>query len=238
MHFVGVNGCKRGWLAVALQRDAAWTHLAARDFAEIGRRYGDALILVDVPIGLRDAGTAERLCDIEARKVLGPRASSVFPALCRSALSQQTYEAASAENQRKTGRKLSTQSWAIVPRIADVERYMAEHSATGPIVREIHPEVCFWGLAGRPMTHAKHTDEGLAERVQVLKTHFHDTDLLLRDLTDRYPSTVLSPDDVLDALVGAVTGLVGADHLQTLPAEPEVDSHNLRMEIVYARPRQ
>ncbi|MEW6348758.1 MAG: DUF429 domain-containing protein [Thermodesulfobacteriota bacterium] len=40
---------------------------------------------VDIPIGLRDHGP-ERSCDLEARRLLGIRRSSVFPVPCRSAV--------------------------------------------------------------------------------------------------------------------------------------------------------
>ena len=44
----------------------------------------------------------------------------------------------------------------------------------------------------------------------------------------------MQPDDVIDALAGAVTALVGVLRLRTLPETPERDARNLRMEIVYA----
>jgi predicted RNase H-like nuclease len=37
-------------------------------------------------------------------------------------------------------------------------------------VREMHPEVCFWGLSeGNPMRHAKGTRDGVEERIAVLQ---------------------------------------------------------------------
>src|SRR5258707_495603 len=97
-YFVGVNGCKAGWLAIALTRAGQASHRVAADFEELAQAYQNALILVDVPIGLRDVGRPERLCDTAARKVLGSRAASVFPAPCRSAIRATDYDAASAEN--------------------------------------------------------------------------------------------------------------------------------------------
>ena len=102
-----------------------------------------------------------------ARSWNGAR-SSVFTPPCRAALGLTTYSAASAENHRRTGRRLSKQSFHIAPRILDVEQYLRESWASGPVIREMHPEVCFWALAGRPMTHSKRTAEGAAERIAVL----------------------------------------------------------------------
>ena len=119
MHFVGVDGCPAGWIALGLSEDGAPSHLVAPTIAEVARRYPVALVLVDVPIGLRGHEREERQCDARARAVLGPRRSSVFTAPCRSALAHTTYPAASAENFRCTGRKLSKQTFHIARRILD-----------------------------------------------------------------------------------------------------------------------
>jgi predicted RNase H-like nuclease len=227
MYFVGVNGCKAGWLGVALTSEGYTSHRLAADFSDIAAVYQAGLILVDVPIGLRDIGPAERLCDTAARRVLGPRASSVFPAPCRSAIRATEYEAASTENRAKTARGLSKQSWALVPKIRQLDNYLRQQSANGPVVREVHPEVCFWGLAGRPMQHPKHRPEGRAERLAVL------ADVI----ANAHPKSLLGEDDVLDALVAAVTALLSSENSKTLPQVPEQDAHGLRMEMVYAQRR-
>lgn len=53
MHFVGVDGCRAGWVAVALTEAAEPSHLIAPGIADVALRYPKALALVDVPIGLR-----------------------------------------------------------------------------------------------------------------------------------------------------------------------------------------
>jgi predicted RNase H-like nuclease len=186
-------------------------------------------------IGLRECESDERRCDIEARAVLGPRASSVFPAPCRSALRLPTYAEASAENHRRTGRRLSKLSFAIGPRVLDVEEYLRRYWADGPVVREMHPEVCFWGLAGRPMTHPKRTTEGAAERVAILTKHFPEAKQVVDCVLSTHGKGTLVQDDAIDALVGAVTARIGVENLQTLPDRPELDGRGLRMEMVFAR---
>lgn len=233
MHFVGVDGCRGGWIAIGLAEDGAASHAVAASIAEVVHRYPSALVLVDIPIGLREDEREERRCDLEARAKLGLRASSVFPAPCRPALALSTYGDASAENHRRTGRRLSKQSFAIVPRIRDVEEYLRQSWATGPVIREMHPEVCFWGLAGRPMTHSKKTGEGSEERIGVLARHLPAAAEIVEAATRALRKTVRR-DDVIDALVGAVTARLGAERLRTLPDLPERDSRGLRMEMVYA----
>jgi predicted RNase H-like nuclease len=231
---VGVDGCKAGWIAIALDEAGEWSHLLARRIAEVMARYRDATVLVDIPIGRRETERGERRCDLEARALLGPRRSSVFPAPCRAALGLTTYRAASAENHRRTGRRLSRQSYNIAPRILDVEEYLRQSWASGPVIREMHPEVCFWALAGRPMAHAKRTPEGAAERLAVLARHLPSTPAVVAEVAAAHPRSALQRDDVLDALVGAVTARLGRANLRTLPETPERDDRGLPMEIVYA----
>jgi predicted RNase H-like nuclease len=232
--FVGVDGCRAGWIAIVIGESGATSHLVAPRIAEVAQRHPDALVLVDIPIGLRETESDERKCDVEARAVLGPRGSSVFPAPCRAALGLSTYRAASDENHRQTGRRLSKQSFNIAPRILDVEEYLRESWASGPVIREMHPEVCFWALDGRPMSHSKRTAEGAAERIAVLARHLPSAAALVDEVTRAHRKTALGQDDVIDALAGAVMARLGASGLKTLPATPERDSRGLRMEIVYA----
>ena len=229
-----MDGCRAGWIAIALTESGAHSHLVAPSIADVARRHPTALVLVDVPIGLRDGERDERQCDLEARATLGPRGSSVFPPPCRSALALTSYAAASAENRRRTGRGLSKQSFNIAPRVLDVEEYLRRSWASGPVIREMHPEVCFWALAGRPMLHSKRTIEGASERIAVLTRHLPSAAAIVDEVTRAHPKTALGRDDVIDALAGAVTARLGAPGLKTLPAVPERDRRNLRMEIVYA----
>ena len=234
MHFVGVDGCKAGWIAIALAGTGEHSHLVAPAIADVARVYPTSLMLVDVPIGLRDDTPAERKCDVEARARLGPRASSVFPAPSRGALDIPDYAAASAENHRRTGRRLSKQTFAILPKIREVDEYLRVSWATGPVVREMHPEVCFWALAGRPMKHAKSTAEGAAERVDALARHLPGAARIVAEITATHRRTALRRDDVIDALGGAVTAQLSGGMLRTLPDVPEKDGRGLRMEMVYA----
>lgn len=229
-----MDGCRAGWIAIALDQSGAHSHLVARTIAQVARRHPTALVLVDIPIGLRDAGRDERQCDLEARALLGARRSSVFPAPCRSALGLTDYRAASAENHRQTGRRLSRQSFNIAPRILDVEAYLRRSWATGPVLREMHPELCFRALAGRVMEHAKRTEAGAAERIAVLTHHLPSAAAIVEEVTRAHPKSALRRDDVVDALVGAVTARLGGEGLRTVPAIPERDRRGLRMEMVYA----
>ena len=111
----------------------------------------DGVIAVDMPIGLPAEG--RRACDSEARRMLGPRRSSVFPVPTRAALAATTFAEV---------RGLSIQGWHLVPKIREVD------ACWEPRVVECSPELTFTVLAGAPMSHNKRTADGRAERLAVL----------------------------------------------------------------------
>jgi len=85
--FVGVDGCRAGWLAIGLETEGNWQVNVFPDVSSLWNHHrGASLILIDIPIGLKASGKAERRCDPVVRKLLGPRRSSVFPAPCRGAI--------------------------------------------------------------------------------------------------------------------------------------------------------
>ncbi len=238
--FVGVDGCKAGWLTVGFAPDGAYEVDVFPTFGElVGHYEGASIILVDIPIGLRGHGPEERLCDTEARKRLGsPRSSSVFPVPVRQALRQPTYQAASQANHRIRGKKISKQTWAIAPKIAEVDDVMRTHAVGGgTAIREIHPELCFWALnRQKPMGNRKKETEGIRERVGVLERHEPRTrDILSAGL--EASRAAAAADDILDALAAAVTARLGyPDSLQTVPDTPPEDEFGLPMEMVFVDP--
>jgi len=235
--FVGVDGCPAGWVAVAQTGDGRLGCEVFPRFEAVVARHPLALILVDVPIGLRDGGPDERRCDREARRLLKGRGSSVFPAPVRAALYAEDHKAASLVNREKTeGRRgLSLQSWAITPKIREVNEYLAGHHGPLPAVREMHPELCFWALKGcQPLQHNKRTEEGYRERIALLSRHQAGSARLVEAVLRRNARCVVRRDDVVDALVGSVTAWLGRGDLTTLPAMPEEDSAGLPMEMVYS----
>jgi len=101
----GVDGCRAGWLLAVASVAAGRCRPAARGayrlerlevaatFSEVLSSLADCeLICVDIPIGLSNGPPRE--CDIAARKMLGARRSSVFPAPVRAVLGESGYRAA------------------------------------------------------------------------------------------------------------------------------------------------
>lgn len=151
MKKIGVDGCKAGWLAAVKDSTGKVRLEVYPTIGEIWQAHNDAdCIAIDIPIGFRTCkdGIEERLFDKEARKVLGkPRGSSVFVVPCRKALYAKTYDEASGINFECTGRKLPVFTWAIMPKMREVDTFLQDHTDARKVFKEIHPEVCFWGLA-------------------------------------------------------------------------------------------
>ena len=233
--FVGVDGCRAGWFAVTIDTDGHWKAQVLEDAKHLWAECRKAsLILIDIPIGLRDSSPEERLCDKEAREVLGPkRGSSVFPAPSRLALEATSYAAASRLNDKHTGRKLSKQSYAITGKIREVDALL-DDDRVGKRLREVHPEVCFAALNRcSPMQHSKKTKEGFAERLDVLEAVFPQTHAVVAYALSNWLRKEVARDDVLDATAAAVTAFLGHGNLRTHPSQPERDSKGRPMEMAY-----
>jgi predicted RNase H-like nuclease len=235
MKFIGVDGCKIGWFFVGLNGNGGWDIGVVPRISKLSEAIkASELTLVDIPIGLRERESQERLCDLSARKVLGKRRSSVFPAPCRLAINCDTYEEGSKVNYKYTGRKLAKQSWAIAAKIKEVDELLQDEDMKGK-VREIHPEICFWALnKRREMEHSKKRPEGIKQRQTVLSKYCQLTDEIINRALEKYLRKDVAKDDIIDGLVGAVTATF-SDILVTLPKEPEIDAKGLAMEMVYAR---
>ena len=173
-------------------------------------------VTVDIPIGL-PAGQG-RTADKDARQCLkGPpnRSSSVFPSPPFNSIKASTYEDAQRLARRSTGKGMTRQTYALLPKIQDV-RCAVKPDAFDPRSRpraaEVHPEVSFRAMACRPMCFHKSFQAGVAERLALLECHFPNlADVALRTgitgCASVGNSEVLTPglDDVLDAAAAAWT---------------------------------
>jgi predicted RNase H-like nuclease len=237
MYSTGVDGCRAGWFALTLSDRKVQDRAVYSSFGELMEHCGEAsLILIDIPIGLPDTGP--RLCDTLARRLLGGSASSsVFPVPCRKAVYAADYGEANRLNRRVLGRGVSMQTWNICGRIREVDEYLVAGPPAGPRIRESHPELCFRSLQGSVrISHSKKRAEGILERLELLQTHYPGSEKLYRSALSEYSRKDLSPDDILDALVLAVTAHVFKRCLVSVPAKGQTDESSLPMEIVYPVP--
>ncbi len=189
---VGVDGCRGGWVAVALPGPEVVVRATLRAVLET---FPDAVcVAVDMPIGL-PMGAGGRASDRAARRLLGRASSRVFPAPTRACLEMPTYAAA-----RLVEPALSAQSYALRAKILETE----EARAAGPVV-EAHPELAFLAFAGEVLV-SKRTWDGAVRRRAVLAAQ----GLVLPD--DLGPTGGTAPvDDVLDAAACALVAQAIAD---------------------------
>jgi predicted RNase H-like nuclease len=83
------------------------------------------------------------------------------------------------------------------------------------------------------MIHKKSTLAGFQERLQVLRPLFPAADSLVESALSSYLRKEVAKDDILDALVCAVVA-TRSQQWVSVPAAPELDSHGIPMEMVYA----
>ena len=240
---IGVDGCRAGWLATVKDSTGKVRLEVYPTIDELWQVHHNAdCIAIDIPIGFRtcEDGIEECRCDMEARKALGqPRGSSVFIVPCREALYEDTFEKASLVNQRFTGRKISKQTGAIMPKMREVDTFLQDNADARMAFKEIHPEVCFWSLAGkRSMENNKKEWAGVEERIVVMDSFIPDTRGISPQEIPKLKETKLevSADDILDALAALVTIDREEGSLCTLPENPETDSTGLPMSMAYRLP--
>lgn len=234
MH-IGADGCKAGWIAVTRGRNGL-DYAVCTSLREVISTFPNAeRILVDIPIGLPWKGTEIRPCDRLARSVLGsPRKSSVFSVPCREAAHAEGVDEARAVNLLILGRSLTAQTFNICQKIAEGDSLLRDLGGDGSHVREIHPEVCFWALAGfKPMRHRKTTGTGRRERLDVLERYEPGAPALLTRVMAERPRKQVKTDDVLDALAAFVTAEARVGRLTRLVGEPSKDQVGFPMEMLY-----
>lgn len=230
---MGVDGCPGGW-AVAESADGRHdlrlyvvVHLAevlARAAA------GEARVVIDMPIGLPETGP--RRCDQLARRAIGRRlASSVFPAPVRAVLdAPHAYAATCAASVHVSGRRLSVQTFHLLPRIRALDAWITP--ARQAMVQEGHPELTFSLLHGAPLLLSKHTAEGRALRHDLLLGAGLAFDLAAARRA--VPARVAAEDDLLDAAACLVAARRVAEGLAVVlpPDVRDCDARGLRMSIV------
>ena len=112
---------------------------------------------------------------------------------------------------------------------------MADNVNARKMIREAHPEVCFYGLAGKiPMKHSKKTREGYQELLSLLTKHQPGLERDVAQALTYWRRSVVAADDILDALACAVTARMHS-LWRSVPTSPEIDSRGLPMEIVYCQ---
>lgn len=209
---IGIDACKKGWVGLTNDQQG-YFGVTIEDLVRGADLEGHLdVIAIDIPIGLPVSGC--RQADALARRLVGRRASSVFSTPIRAALAAASHAEATALSTEHSGKGLSQQAYALRTKILEVDTWALRSRRT---VIEVHPEVCFATMAGRPLEHAKSTWAGGEERRRLLD----DAAVMLpSDLG--LAGAMAGVDDVLDAAAASWTAQRFNDGAAlAYPAAPE-----------------
>jgi predicted RNase H-like nuclease len=192
---IGVDGCRGGWVAVALRDGSFESALAAERISEILSRYQEAKAVgVDIPIGAERGRF--RQVDAAAKTLLGSRRSTLFQIPPLEVLACSDFPSALALCRKLTGKGFSKQSHGLRERMLEVDAIAKRDRR----IIEVHPELSFRAMAaGRPLA-TKKSWNGACVRKS-----------LLEEAGIRLPADLgvtgemAGADDVLDAAAAAWT---------------------------------
>ena len=222
MVVAGADGCRSGWVVCRRGTDGALDIGVVKTLAEACE--GLSILAVDMPIGFVDVPRPPRACEVEARRHLPGKASSVFPTPCRPVLDYTTHAEANALS-KTLGVGINQQTFHLFPKMNEVDRLLRNKPALQRIVYEAHPELAFARMnGGRPVLSKKRQPEGYAERRKLLAKHG------FRTKVDRLSGA--ARDDILDAIAVCRTAtLIAAGTATCLGPTDERDRHGLPMNI-------
>ena len=224
----GVDGTPKGWVVVTSDDNFENPNvLLVKRLAELPRILRVAA--VDVPSGLPEKGS--RVADLLARKVLGePRRRSVFPSPIRPVLGARSWEEACARTERADGRKVSKQTFAILPKVAEADEFVRSDSWARRILHEVHPELSFAKWSGAPMAHGKKSTSGRKERLVLITATFGSG--VFERARGFLRGHHVGFDDLADAFAALWTAArICAGEAEMLPSERTVDAEGVAMQI-------
>jgi predicted RNase H-like nuclease len=212
----GVDGCKAGWVAaIRLSGKPPATAICARIEEFIDTLPADAIIVVDMPIGLpefiRGGGRGP---ETAVRPLLAQRQSSVFSIPSRAAVYAEpapfsTVDEWYAAHRRASAvaratsdppRAISIQAFGIFSKIREIDELLLRRPELRTRLVESHPEVAFWRLNNRQAmslpkkVKGQVNPSGMEERRALLAQCGLD-----RGFLDRPPPKGAADDDFLDA---------------------------------------
>jgi len=147
----------------------------------------------------------------------------------RATLAAESHKTACAASAAACGKRLSKQTYAILPRIRDVDTALRKQQRYSDVY-EVHPEVCFcfWNRR-QPMRYSKVTGFGFVERHKLAAEAFG---MAAEEARDAVPQSAASDDDILDALAALWTARrIHSGTATRLPKVEQRDEYGLPMQM-------
>lgn len=230
--FVGVDGCKGGWIAASINHRELQLYKYA-DFSELvyDNEHFDGM-LVDMVMGLpSNIEQYDKRPDGIARKLIKPRTSTIFAVPARQSVYEPTKEKQKEANLSAIGKVLSEQTIAIIPKMREVDEFLLANEAYLNVIRESHPEVCFARLNGKVLMTNKSERDGITDRIRVLSIYLPDISEDFVKVSSK--SLGCKQDDILDAICLAVTANLDTQgKSEIIPEKPFTDDKGLKMQMV------
>jgi predicted RNase H-like nuclease len=226
----GIDGCPAGWICLVENLDTGTVSSALYRSARelVYQTPSPALMMIDIPIGLPEAGT--RQCDNEARRLLGSRHMTIFPAPIRPALLARTREEASDITFAIDGRRVAHQSWGLYSKVREIDELLRNDISLRYQLFETHPELCFrqWNN-GEVIQAGKKSPTGRQARVELIG------EALFTAIRNRHPKvSEVGSDDIADALAALWTAKRKWQGTAiSIPTIPGQDAFGLTMSIWY-----
>jgi len=148
----------------------------------------------------------------------------------RAALLADSYESACLASENACGRRLSRQTYGILPKTRSVDVLLRQLPFLPSSVREVHPEISFYFWNGKKrLRYPKKSGFGFAERLALVEKVFGDA---AREVREAVPRRQATDDDILDAFAALWTAQrIHDGTVECVGAQDERDEFGLPMQI-------
>ncbi len=223
----GVEPCPGGWLVapgniqgITMSPQPGYVLTALADVLDA--RPAFSVLALHAPVGLTDKPDERRLCDTNAKDLLGTRAGAAVRAPSRPLLDARTFEEA-----KEIDPSLDIVRWRALPKAAEAIREV--QSWRQRAVWEVNPELAFRQMNdGELLRYSRRSVHGLQERRRLLETKLPGTERVMR----ARPKGVRE-GKLLDALADLWTARrILARAITRLADPPAWDNEGVRMDIV------
>jgi len=217
MTYLGIDGCRGGWIAAIIDGYGNLSHLLLPSLNDLPDTPFQ-LALIDIPLGFADH--SYRPCETAAQMLLGAKKrATIFLTPHRSAVFAADYLEANRLNRLYLGKGLSKQSWNICNKIKEATLFIALRPDV-PLF-EAHPELCFYFLNEcKPLLSKKSLSEGATDRLRIIAGYDPNYLQVIMDTIRDTKRKAVKLDDVIDATILAIRAK--ATNIQTAPFDRQV----------------